>query len=304
MNVLLCVGGGIGNVVMATPAAAALAELGHEVTLYLQPEATLAAELLCGWDALAQVVIGPPPAQERFDLAVHSVWSRRRGLHPREIVSDGADLRVMHEAEANMIPIRNLGFTGPSPQGHVELARGRASDIPFSQAEAPDTSRWAIAVGCKRDVFWERKRWGRCEELVARLDGPCVFLGEAYESRPWMSGPGRLDLCGKTTLSEAASWIAPARGFIGIDCGLAHVAGALGVPTVVLFGATSEVKNRPLGVRVRVLSRQLDCRPCQMTPRWDACTQWRCMDFDPDAVAAAAHECVERSASLACRSGG
>ena len=95
----------------------------------------------------------------------------------------------------------------------------------------------------------------------------------------------RIDLCGKTTLREAAGLIARARGFVGIDTGLAHIAAAAGTPTLVLFGATSEIKNRPRGPRVKVLTRDLDCRPCQMTPRWDECTLWRCMGFDPGEVA-------------------
>ncbi|MHC4505928.1 MAG: hypothetical protein ACYTFI_21750, partial [Planctomycetota bacterium] len=120
---LLAAGGGIGNVVMATPAAAALAQLGSEVTMYLQPEAEPAAELLRGWDALEEVATGPPPAPDRFDLAMHTVWSRRRGIHPDERSPGRVDLRTMHEAEANVIPVRALGYAGPLPPAHVEIRR-------------------------------------------------------------------------------------------------------------------------------------------------------------------------------------
>ena len=105
-------------------------------------------------------------------------------------------------------------------------------------------------------------------------------------------GRGRIDLCGKTSLREAAGIIARSRGFVGIDTGLAHIAAAVGAPTLVLFGATSEIKNRPLGPRVRVITLDLDCRPCQMAPRWDECTEWRCMGFSPEKVAEAARSLV------------
>ena len=64
---------------------------------------------------------------------------------------------------------------------------------------------------------------------------------------------------------------------IAVDNGLAHMAAALGVKTVTLFGATNEVKNRPLGRDVRIVTADVDCRPCQMTDRWGACEDFRCM---------------------------
>ena len=53
MRVLYCSAGGVGNVVMATPAMQALADLGHEVTVYLPEESAHVAQLLRGWGALA-----------------------------------------------------------------------------------------------------------------------------------------------------------------------------------------------------------------------------------------------------------
>ena len=41
-----------------------------------------------------------------------------------------------------------------------------------------------------------------------------------------------------------------------------HVAGALGVPVVAVFGSTSTVFTPPLGDRSVVVERQLACRPC------------------------------------------
>jgi len=287
MRILLVAGGGIGNVVMATPAVAALADMGCEVHVRLEAEARCAAELLRGWAALAGVCEDRCPGPERFDTVVHTVWSRPRGIHPDERSPGPVDLRLMHEAKANMLPVRALGYVGPMPPAHVEF------DAPAEAHELAPGGYWALATGCKADAFWERKRWSPrgWRELARRLPGPAVFLGAEAESRPWMSDGARLfDLTGKTTLREAAGLIAGARAFVGIDNGLAHVAGAVGARAVVLFGATSEVKSRPLGPRVRVLSRDVGCRPCQMTGRWRECAEWRCMGFPPEVAAAAALE--------------
>ena len=61
-----------------------------------------------------------------------------------------------------------------------------------------------------------------------------------------------------------------------------------------LFGATSEVKNRPLGGRVRLVTRDgLACRPCQGTPRWAACQEdWRCMDIPVETVTGVLEEAL------------
>ncbi len=282
MKVLLCIGGGIGNVIMATPAAFALAELGYQVSVYLQPEAAAAAPLLAGWGALREVITGAPPsarpeAVEGFDLAVHTVWSRRRGLHPRELVPGPVDLRATHEAEANMIPVRGLGHVGPIPPAHVVSGRAKPKTAPREY--------YVVAPGCKADPFWRRKRlaedtWARTCELLGRGtsgERRVVCLGSEGE----YAGAGAINLTGRTSLGQAATWIAHARAVVAVDNGLAHGAAALGVPTVVLFGATSVVKNRPLGPRLRVMTLPLACRPCQMTPAGAACSVWRCTAFDP-----------------------
>jgi heptosyltransferase-2 len=41
-----------------------------------------------------------------------------------------------------------------------------------------------------------------------------------------------------------------------------HVAGALGIPTVGIFGSTSPERTGPLGPRTKVIYRGLECSPC------------------------------------------
>jgi ADP-heptose:LPS heptosyltransferase len=47
-----------------------------------------------------------------------------------------------------------------------------------------------------------------------------------------------------------------ARGYLGNDSGLSHLAGLADVPTLALFGPTDPALWRPLGLRVRVLRQQ------------------------------------------------
>jgi len=50
--------------------------------------------------------------------------------------------------------------------------------------------------------------------------------------------------------------------YLGNDSGITHLAAAVGVPTVALFGPSDPRQWAPRGRRVTVISRQVDCSPC------------------------------------------
>lgn len=74
--------------------------------------------------------------------------------------------------------------------------------------------------------------------------------------------PGTIDLCGRTRLEDAVDLLAAASGCISNDSGLMHVAAALDVPLVALFGSTSPEHTPPLSPSAQVLRLGLDCAPC------------------------------------------
>jgi len=63
-------------------------------------------------------------------------------------------------------------------------------------------------------------------------------------------------------LVKFAKLLKGAYGFVGNDSGFSHLAGYLGVKTVVLFGPTDPVVWKPLGKNVKVLYKGMDCGPC------------------------------------------
>ena len=83
-----------------------------------------------------------------------------------------------------------------------------------------------------------------------------------------------IDVAGKTNLQEAIALIARCDIFISNDSGLMHVAGALGVPTVALFGSTNPATTSPAGEKSVVIHHDVSCSPC-LKP---VCpTDFRCM---------------------------
>jgi ADP-heptose:LPS heptosyltransferase len=59
-----------------------------------------------------------------------------------------------------------------------------------------------------------------------------------------------------------AGLLAELDAFVGADSGPAHVAAAVQVPTVTLFGPTDPRLTAPLGPAQRALWRQPSCSPC------------------------------------------
>ena len=83
---------------------------------------------------------------------------------------------------------------------------------------------------------------------VAVVAGPGA--AERAMAAPVLAGlPDAVDLCGRTTLAEAAACLERAALFVGNDSGLMHLAAAAGAPTLGLFGPTPAAEYAPAGRR-------------------------------------------------------
>jgi heptosyltransferase-2 len=83
----------------------------------------------------------------------------------------------------------------------------------------------------------------------------CVELARA-------AGPGTVSIAGETDLPTLAAVVRRASLALCNDSGLAHLAGAVGTPTVTLYGSTSSAWTAALGNRVRVVQHAPVCSPC------------------------------------------
>lgn len=113
-------------------------------------------------------------------------------------------------------------------------------------------------AGAKRKC-WPREYFAEVSRLIGQETGYRVvyLLGPAEQERFSCKALESLratgEVAGGLDIGLAATLIAGSRAFLGHDSGPTHLAAALGVPTVAIFGASSPLHWRPLGSRVSVV---------------------------------------------------
>jgi heptosyltransferase-2 len=90
-----------------------------------------------------------------------------------------------------------------------------------------------------------------------------IFVDEVFSS---LKNPtGIYNMAGKTTLTELAELIGTAKLMLTSDSGPAHLSNAMGVATIVLFGAGNEINTAPYNKTNLSIIRlgELSCEPCE-----------------------------------------
>ncbi len=82
---------------------------------------------------------------------------------------------------------------------------------------------------------------------------PCFLLGEAEIGMEDSIKQARCRFIKDLTLKEVVCLLAAARGYIGNDSGITHLAAALSIPVFAIFFATSPLVWRPLGKKIKIL---------------------------------------------------
>ncbi len=102
-----------------------------------------------------------------------------------------------------------------------------------------------------------------------------VFEGRASRSFIQVKG---------LSLLQLASVIKGCKAFIGNDSGISHLASALEIPTVALFGPTDSEVWSPRGKKVQVISGKIHCSPCARE-KFLQCRELECLKrIEPEEV--------------------
>jgi ADP-heptose:LPS heptosyltransferase len=90
-------------------------------------------------------------------------------------------------------------------------------------------------------------------------------------------GSPHLILTKGLSLVQLASVIEKSGLFIGNDSGISHMAAALGLPTLAIFGPTDHRVWSPRGEKVEVIRRGIPCSPCAQE-RFFLCRELECLN--------------------------
>jgi heptosyltransferase-2 len=204
-------------------------------------------------------------------LLTHGIRPQKRGsLHySREMVHLGA------------VWLKSLGLPDAIIQDEDGTSSLPGCDSLTAAVQGPGAPLWAVAPGT---TYGEAKTWpvARLADFVQlvrdRTGARIVFLGDAAASgftarlkdvlsSEWSDdleqGASLTDLTGKTDLMAAVRVLKASQVFVGNDSGLMHLAAALGLPTVGIFGSSNPDWTAPLGTRTQaVYPEGFDCRPC------------------------------------------
>lgn len=140
------------------------------------------------------------------------------------------------------------------------------SDMPVITVQTgvdADVMNWAAATGQRPTKLLPAKTWAQIVQQLAAKKFAVVQLGMPSDIA--IEGV-RLDLRGKTSLSQAATCLKRALFHIGTEGGLVHLARAVETKSIVLFGPTS---SEFLGYPQNINLNANDCNGC-----WGATKDW------------------------------
>jgi heptosyltransferase-2 len=245
--------------------------------------------------------------EERFDLALLLqnaieaaliVWrahiplrcgynSDGRGLLLTHSVHRTREIRRVHQIDYYLEMVRALGFTTAGRDIHIAPendARSAAETILAGQGIHQGDTLIGVAPGATYGPakMWFPERFAALADRLADEESARVILfgspgdSERTERVQRHATHPLIDLAGATSLKEVIALIARCSLFISNDSGLMHLAGALGVPLVAIFGSTNPTTTSPPGEMSRVIHRDVPCSPCL---KKECPTDFRCMEL-------------------------
>ncbi len=196
-----------------------------------------------------------------------------RGLLLTHRVARSQDVLRVHQVEYYLSLLEQLGLKTEKkdPVLHVSSeeragAQKRLWDEGVKKGDLlVGLNAGAIFGGAKK---WNAERFARIgDKSIEEWGARVLVFGSAKEieiGKKVMNGMqhAACDFCGQTSLREAISLVSMCDIFVTNDSGLMHVASALNVPTVAIFGPTDQEATGPCGQKTRIVNHRVHCSPC------------------------------------------
>jgi heptosyltransferase II len=178
------------------------------------------------------------------------------------------------ETVSEALPDVSLDITGERQTSAKQILNGAGIN--------GDKKIVALGVGStnSRAKRWPAESYAALNDMLQTRSGAnVVLIGSKDESSVAshvisLSDHKPIDLTGQTNLSEAVATLGSVDLLISNDMGLAHVADAVGTPTLIIFGPTDPTTTRPYSSNAEVIRKKVECAPCMLR---DCPIDHRCM---------------------------
>ena len=200
----------------------------------------------------------------------------RRRLLLTRAVPVTEEIRHIHHAEYYLRMVAGLGIPRPvSPRMRLQVTREEADAMEkrLSSLGIPPGKRiLGINPGA---TYGSAKRWypdrfsAVAESLSEEWGASVVLMGSAPErplSEEIEASMRRkpVNLAGRTSVRELMALLSRCAFLVTNDSGPMHIAAALGVPLVAIFGPTDWRTTSPWTENAKVVRVDVDCSPCRL----------------------------------------
>ena len=199
---------------------------------------------------------------------------RWRGLLYTAVARPGP--ATTHRLERDLEAIRPLGI---QPKASPLILNTSPEDDEAAARLLNEMTGGRGSVGARRLVMlqpgarywfkaWPAERFAELAGRLAEKHGCTILIGgdakerELAETIRAGAGTSAVSLAGRLTLPQYAAVLKRCALFVGNDNGPMHMAAALGVPVLALFGPSNPSEWGPRGARTEVIYKGLDCRRC------------------------------------------
>jgi heptosyltransferase-3 len=278
-KVLVIRGGAIGDFILTLPALAALRRQF--------PEAHL--EVL-GYPHIAQLALAAGLADRVQPIEARSLagFFARNGELAEDLMDyfSEFDIIISFLYDPDEIFQKNVARCAPGqfiagphrPQENVILPAAKVYLKPLERLaifdadpvprlsigpQPPYSHQLALLPGSGSELKnWPEEKWAELLDYLLRSTNYQFLLiggeaeGERLQRLSRAFDPSRLRVAQSLPLVDLAILMQSSASFIGHDSGISHLAAALGLPGIVLWGHTTEEIWRPPSARVRILKHQ------------------------------------------------
>ena len=195
-----------------------------------------------------------------------------RGLLLTHSVKRTKKIKKVHQIDYYLEMVKALGCISVGRELHLETKINRFNAQSVWRKFIPEKDKFIIGIA-PGATYGPAKRWfpDRFAAVADKLNEShplqIILLGgktdvETAQEVQRRARTDLINLAGKTTLREAIYLISQCRLFISNDSGLMHIAGALSIPTVAIFGSTNHITTSPAGNSFTIIRKDVSCSPC------------------------------------------